>query len=120
RERDPERQRERERERRLLDDLERRIFDLAGRRAALANLGEVDHEAHRDPEDRHAEQRRECERSAQASAERGGRAHGALELATTSRMPAPRTVSIVTGKLASFLRRCVRCTSITFVPGSKS
>ena len=32
----------------------------------------------------------------------------------------PRTVSIATGKPPSFLRRCVRWTSITFVPGSKS
>src|SRR5262249_41515860 len=115
RQHDAEWRRDRERDRALLDDLGRRILGHAGR-ALLADLGDVDDQRLDHGEHHHADHDRERERPAEATAERRRRVHSD----TTNRIPAPRTVSIATGKPCSFLRRWLRWTSITLVPGSNS
>ena len=70
----------------------------ASARALLADLGEVDDEGLDHGEHRHADHGGDRERPAETATERCRRRHSD----TTSRMPAPRTVSIATGKPCSF------------------
>src|SRR5262249_25537534 len=100
---DAERRRDRERDRALLDDLGRRVLGYA-RRALLADLGDVDDQRLDHGEHHHADHGGDTERPAEPAAERSGGRHSD----TTSRIPAPRTVSIATGKPWSFLRRWLR------------